>query len=513
MEEVNNDALEKCILTAKSFGCPQEQVDQFLSHGYIPLPWQWEFHALARKADLSNGPVDIGTGGARGPGKSHAVLSQSGLDDCQRIDGLKGLFLRQTGIAAKESFDDLVDKVLRGRVKYRKSGNMLYFENHSRIVLGGFKDQSDIDKYIGIEYDFIIVEELNQLTEDKYTKLRGSLRTSKPNWRPRVYTSFNPGGIGHGFVKNRYIAPLRENREKETRFIGSTYKSNPYLNIEYIDYLESLTGDLGKAWREGEWDIFAGQYFDEWRDALHICSSFIPSIENIIVGGLDWGRTGKPNHKGAFSFHLAEISRVQLDSGIRFHRTKTFLEVYGKDRAPAEWWPIIKEKFTFYNLKIEDILWIQADTMIFTPGQDTSKSIADQFKDANEDFGFLLKPASKDRIGGWTNYHTWLRLAADGIPYYQVTSNCPHLIRTLPELIHDETSVEDVDTDGEDHAPDDQRYMLKKIKWIDSTIGGISHTTQPKYQPTVNINEKGQEVVFDLEKFGEINKGGVYYPR
>ncbi len=243
---------------------------------HIPLPWQWEFHAAARQADGDNGPVDIGLGGARGPGKSHSVLAQAGLDDCQRVEGLKGLFLRQTGIAAAESFDDLVDKVIRGRAIYKKGSSVIKFENGSKIVLGGFKDNKDIDKYIGIEYDFIIVEELNQITKEKYTKLRGSLRTSKPNWRPRMYTSFNPGGIGHKWVKDRYIIPHRNKEEIKTRFIGSTYKSNPYLNKEYIEYLEGLTGDLGRAWREGDWDMFAGQVFHEFRYNVHVMGVTAP---------------------------------------------------------------------------------------------------------------------------------------------------------------------------------------------------------------------------------------------
>lgn len=502
MEILNQEALLACIQTAKDSGCPRDQVEQFIKVGYIPLPWQFKFHAAAREADTSNGPVDIGAGGARGPGKSHVVLAQAGLDDCQRIPNLKGLFLRQTGISAQESFDDLVLKVIAGHVAYRKTGQTLKFENGSRILLGGFQDEGDIDRYIGIEYDFIIVEELNQLTSDKYTKLRGSLRTSKSNWRPRMYTSFNPGGIGHAFVKERYVVPHREGTETQTRFIPSNYRFNPYLNREYLDYLEGLTGDLAKAWREGEWEIFAGQFFSEWRESLHTCRSFMPNPKrHVIVGGLDWGRTGRPSHQGAFSFHLAEVSRVDLE-GNRFHRVRPFLEVYGKEKSPRQWWDEIKIQLKRFEITTDDIAWIQADTSIFVPGEDTSKAISDQFIDADAGFGHRLKKASKDRIGGWTNYHTWLMIAPDGLPYYQVADNCYHLIRTLPELIHDETKVEDVDTDGEDHAPDEQRYMLKKIKHIDAAVGRMNHpqpTTQ-RMNPTAQFIA-GKQVSVNIDRW------------
>ncbi len=99
---VNRDELAKCVIAAQQAGAPPSQVRTFLNAGYAPYKWQWLFHAAARAADHPDGPVDIGCGGARGPGKSHAVMSQAALDDCQRVNGLKGLFLRQTGVSAQE---------------------------------------------------------------------------------------------------------------------------------------------------------------------------------------------------------------------------------------------------------------------------------------------------------------------------------------------------------------------------------------------------------------------------
>lgn len=142
MEKVNQKALENCIATAKAAGCPQDQVRHFLEIGHIPLPWQWDFHSVARLADQPDGPVDIGLGGARGPGKSHSVLAQTGLDDCQRVKNLKGLFIRQTGVAAQESFDDLIEKVIVGRAIFKRSGSTLKFPNGSRIILGGLDRKS-----------------------------------------------------------------------------------------------------------------------------------------------------------------------------------------------------------------------------------------------------------------------------------------------------------------------------------------------------------------------------------
>ena len=66
--------------------------------------------------------------------------------------------------------------------------------------------------------------------------------------------------------------------------------------------------------------------------------------------------------------------------------------------------------------------------------------------------------ANKDRIGGWENLHKWFSIAPDGLPYLQFASNCINAIATIPTLIHDEVKVEDINTDGEDHAADSARY-------------------------------------------------------
>lgn len=450
--EINLNALEKCLIAAKQAGVSKDQVKTFIEVGYIPLPWQWVFHAKARLADLDNGPVDIGLGGARGPGKSHAVLSQSGLDDCQRISGLKGLFLRQTGIAAKESFDDLVMKVLHGKVSYKKSGHILKFDNGSRIVLGGFKDQNDIDKYIGIEYDFIIVEELNQLTKDKYTKLRGSLRTSKPNWRPRMYTSFNPGGLGHAFVRERYVIPHRYKQEKQTAFCPSTYKENPYLNKEYIEYLEGLSGDLGRAWREGEWELFAGQAFSELRTEIHLIDPFeIPKR---------WERFGAYDHGFNHPFSFGRFANDEDGN--------TYLYEYKSDRLkrPDEIAEIIGE--------VRDLKYIVAGHDCWNMGRDGGMKIAEQFRKTRQKIGLIR--ANIARVSGASqvrDYIAWKNRVKtddgrliDGKPRFYIFRTCASVYETLVRMIFDDKNPEDVlkvdavEGKGGDDDYDMVRYAL-----------------------------------------------------
>ena len=450
LEADEEELLVKCLTTAREAGVPRDQAEALVSRGYIPLPWQWEFHAAARAADIEDGPVEITAGGARGPGKSHATFAQVALDDCQREPGLKVLFLRKTAVSAKESFDDLIDRVLMGKVKFTRANNTISFPNKSRVLFGGFNNENDVDKYIGIEYDVIVVEEMNQLSELKILKLQGSLRTSKPKWRPRMYGSFNPGGIGHAWVKARYVLPHRLMEEKKTRFVPATYKANAFLNKEYISWLEDLGGDLGRAWREGDFDLFAGQYFQEWRYDVHVCQPFaIPD---------DWKRV----KSGDAGFVQPSIGWWAISpDGICYR----YRELY-------------KGSLTFSQLA-EEAVALQnpnekIDYEVWDPAFWAKKGENDNALSGAEIYAQRIKQLTgkeprmvkgdNSRIVGWGVVREFMKpfLGPDEnlIAKLQIFSTCTDAIRTLPELQHDEHNPEDLDTDGEDHVADDIRYFL-----------------------------------------------------
>ena len=478
--------IEKCIETAKECGSPLDQVKQFLTCSYIPYPWQWRFHAAARLADEPGGPVDIGLGGARGPGKSHAVLSQVALDDCQRVPGLKVLFLRQTGTSARESFDDLVNKTLRGHIPYEKTQNSLRFVNGSRVILGGFKDERDIDKYVGIEYDLIVVEELTQLTAEKYEKLRGSLRTSKQGWRPRMYTSFNPGGIGHAFVKERYIIPSRELTETDTRFVPSTYKDNVALNPEYIEYLEGLQGDLGRAWREGDWDLFEGQYFAEWRNAKHVCEPF--TIPDAWPKFLSIDPSGR---NGITSCHWYTIDR---DGRVYVYR-----EHYATGMDMDEHARAIAKKSTDKDGNPEIYQYGVIDSAAFAKAG-YSETAYEIYQRAGVGVDYQLLPAAKERVIGWNLVHQFLRVDKptevnpSPQPMLQVFKTCGNMIRTIPTLQHDEHNPEDVDSKGEDHAADELRYILRTFR--DAKAPKLENAIEKRIR---QLNQQDQSYNFNYQ--------------
>lgn len=458
---MESDVLERCIVTAKDAGCPKDQVDNLISSGYVPYPWQWKVHSAARECDNPNGPVQVGIGGARGPGKTHCIFAQGTLDDSQRVANLKGLFLRKTGKAAKESMDDLVIKVLAGKVSYEYANSSIKFPNGSKVILGGFKDDKDIDNYIGQEYDWIAIEEGNQLSAEKKQMLRGSLRTSKEGWRPRWYETFNPGGIGHGDVKTRYVEPYKASIEKSTRFIPANFRDNPNLNVEYVEYLEGLPGQLGKAWREGDFDIMAGQYFTEWNEKIHVCEPFDIPRDWKKICALDYG-LDKPASLGWYAIS---------PEGQAFKYRELYRSGLTYSKLAEEWNSLTPTEEIIDYMVCDPSIWNRDGRN--DEGLDGAEIFETRVREINKGRdnhrSVRLVRGNNDRLAGWAVFHEALRPYHTQDPYdgsdkvtskLQVFSTCTEMIRTMPIQIHDERNPEDLDTDVEDHAQDETRYLL-----------------------------------------------------
>lgn len=451
-QTATSSTLSSCVEAARAAGAPPDQVRRFLTSGYAPTRKGWEFHALARAADLPGGPEYIGLGGARGPGKSHTVFGQVALDDCQRFPGLKVLFLRLVGRAAREAFEDLVGRVLTSvSYRYIASQGRLEFPNGSRIILGGFKDSSDIDVYLGVEYDLIVIEEATQLTWAKVQMLLGSLRSSKPNWRARMYLTTNPGGVGHAWFKQMFVTPHRTGTASQARFVPATYLDNPFLSPEYIRFLEGLRGPLARAWREGDWDTFEGMAFPTWDYERHVVRPFEIPPHWSRYRGIDWGYAApfaclwgarNPDNGRVVVYRELYINPQEGDTALM-------------DRQQAERIKEMTPQGEKISLSFGDpSLWeTKTDGMIPT-------STAEIYLQN----GIYLIKGNNRRLNGKRKVDRLLADLPDGRPGILIFENCANLIRTLPLLPYDAVNVEDVNTHAEDHAYDALRYLLTPIR-------------------------------------------------
>lgn len=370
-----------------------------------------------------------------------------------------------------------------------------------KILLRNLDDPS---KYMSTEFAAEFIEELTRNNEQTFMDLRNRLRYPGID-EVKFMGATNPGGVGHGWVKKYFIDKNSGDREQDRFFyVHANAHDNKFISPEYIKQLESLPEQQRKAYLEGSWDVFAGQYFTEFNRTQHVINPFIPS-KDLIIGGLDWGRT-KP-----FAFYLSTVSKVyhtDIDGDTTtFFRVKTFCEVYGTEKNPHDWSDVIKKQIERFKLTLEDVTFVQADPSIFNKSSDLSDSIRDQFY-ASDNMWRILKPGSNDRIPGWQIMHKWLSLAPDGKPYWQITSNCAELIRTLPELIHDELDVEDVESTRrrgiDDDAGDACRYMLKSLKWIEGVTGQIKpkeETPKGHAAKFYGSNENANQMLLNLNKF------------
>lgn len=435
------------------------------------LPRQAQFHAAARECDRRGGPDEVGFGGARGPGKSHAMLAQIAVDDCQRVPGLKCLLLRKVGKAVRESFEDLRRKVLFGLPhRYNKNEGVLTFENDSRIVLGHFKNEADIDAYLGLEYDAIGVEEATTLSFSKYKAIRTCCRTAKADWRPRTYSNANPGGIGHAWYKQRFIEPQRRGCETTTRFFPGTIDDNPFVNVEYRRTLDDLTGWVKRAWRWGDWDIAAGQFFTTWRGP-DLADSHVIAPFPLVAGWTYW---------------------CAMDYGFT-HYTVVYLLVedgdgttYVVDEHAARRW-LVPRHVEAIGAMVRRAGVAPEDLAAFVAGPDvfarrgTELTIAEQY--ARQ--GIDLSPAPTDRVSGAAEVLALLGDVEAGIrPRLRVFDRCRRLVECIPVLQHDPHRPEDVlkvdvdeDGNGGDDAYDALRYGVMGRPGLGAMRAGPSPTS------------------------------------
>lgn len=413
-------------------------------------------------------------GGARGGGKTDAGMAWM----LQPID-----HPRYRGLVVRKNSDDLADWVDRAQMMYtrvggRKVGNPpeFHFPSGARFRTGHLKDENAYTKYQGHEYHRILTEELTQIPrEEDYLKLISSCRSTQKGLVPRVFCTANPGGAGHAWVKKRWRTSGRFkhlwNKVMQTKdgnriYIPATIHDNPTLlqnDPAYLRYLESLPEPLRTAWLMGDWDIFAGQYFQEYNPHVHLISAQDAAALgygyhwNTRTMGIDWG------FKAPFAALWLETTIVQGK------RPRVFFdrELYGTEVRPGDWGRRIAEVNRTAGWRVQSAfgdpsMWIRNPHAF----SDHTESYSDaSIADAIRDGGLpQLVPGNNSRISGWQFMASLMQVDNLGeSSFYIIKGTCPNLARTIPEMIHDEKKVEDIDTTLEDHAPDAARYGLSHL--------------------------------------------------
>ena len=402
----------------------------------------------------------IGFGGARGGGKSWAVRTKAKLLSLY-YEGIKILIVRRTYPELINNHINTLRKELLNVAKYNDKDKVLKFDNGSTINFTYCAKDNDLDRLQGTEYDVIFLDEATQLSEYQMKTVTACLRGVN-DFPKRIYYTMNPGGQGHGYLKRIFIDRRYEEGEnpEDYIFIQSLVTDNKALmesQPEYIQQLEALPPKLREAWLYGRWDVFFGQFFEDFVDKpeyyskriwTHVIEPFEIPEGWQIYRSFDFGYA-KPFSCGWWA--------VDYD-GVVYR----ILELYGCTKTPNEgvkWTP--DQIFSEISRIEEEHRWLKGKKIIGIADPSIwDASRGESVAECATKHRVYFSPGDNERIPGWMQVHYRFAFDENGFPMMYVFNNCKAFIRTMPLLQYSETKPEDLDTTGEDHVADEVRYFL-----------------------------------------------------
>lgn len=409
----------------------------------------------------------IGYGGARGGGKSWAVRVKAQLLALMH-PGIKICIVRKTyPELTANHIKPLRQELPTDIYRYNDSKKELRLINGSEILFRYLATDRDLDRFQGTEFDVLFLDEATQFTEDQYKMLIACVRGVN-SFPKRVYITCNPGGVGHQWVKRLFIdrAYLPGENPEDYAFFRAGVRDNAALmelQPEYIKQLEGLPPKIRDAWLNGSWDVYQGQFFEDFynfpehymdRIGTHVIEPFEIPAGWTIYRSFDWGY----NHPFSCGWWA-----VDYDG-----RAYRILELYGCTKTPNEglkWTP--PQVFAEIHRIETEHRWLAGKHIIgIADPAIWDAEMGESIADVAARHQVYFQPGDHKRIPGWLQVHYRLQFDEHGIPMMYIFKNCQAFIRTMPLLQYDEHKPEDLDTDGEDHVADEVRYfcMSRPIK-------------------------------------------------
>ncbi len=326
-----------------------------------------------------------------------------------------------------------------------------------------FRNLDDPSKYQSSEFATEEVDELTKNKREMFDFLRTRLRwPGIPTFDCKFLAGTNPGSIGHEWVKKLWIDKEFNEEEKEKElftFIQAKAKDNPHIDQGYYRSLESLPFDLRKAFLEGDWDIFKGQYFKEWRRDIHICEPFKIPMNTKRFISIDYGYA-TPSSVGWYAlgkdwilYRYRELYEMEMTYSTL---CKMIISMTPDDEVIDYW-------------VADPSIWAKKGETEFSGAEIIEQTYREKMMSTKREIPYQVTPSlrlikgNNDRLNGWRAVREYLKPLIRGektIAKLQVFSTCTNFIRTFPSLVYDPVRVEDLDTDGEDHAADELRYAI-----------------------------------------------------
>ena len=405
---------------------------------------------------LANNSFELLYGGAAGGGKSDFLLVDF-ISFCNEWrQGWKGILFRRTYPELESIINRAKQLYIPLGARWNKAERTFYFPPGSKLQFRFLERDDDVTRYQGQEYTWIGFDELGNYPTDycwRYMMSRARSAAGAPCY---IRGTANPGGPGHAWIKTRFIDGFEPGKIYKTKdgltrsFVKALIQDNKKLlnhDPDYLKRLEMLPSHLRRALLDGDWDVFAGQVFDEFRREKHVVKPFaLPSGVWKRFYSLDWG-FAKPFSLGKWAVN-AEGRMIRYGEwyGCEKHEANTGIKMGAKKAAEIAWGHAVAEGVT--EVIADGAMWGK---------QDDIPSPAEEW----EATGFKMIPMykEKDRVNGLMQVHQQMMTTGeDGKPMMLIFDHCVDFIRTIPVLTPSPNNPEDINSDLEDHIYDETRY-------------------------------------------------------
>jgi len=465
----------------------------------------WEPQPGPQTAMIACPLFEIFFGGARGGGKTDGMLGEWISHQDQYGEHCNAIMFRRERT-------QLVDTMERSRQLFKPLGATFHeqeklwrFPNGSRFQFAYLDRDGDADAYQGRSHTRVYIEEIGTFpSPSPIFKLMATLRSG--HGIPCGFRATgNPGGPGHQWVRARYIdpAPLgwrtisetyvnpwtKESVKRDRIYIPSKLQDNRYLGSEYVANLQMVGNEnLVRAWLEGDWSVIDGAFFPEFSEAKHVIPPFqIPDTwlrfrsgdwgsarpfsigwwavvgDDFQIRGRSGGSPGSDSRETAGSVVLPRGALIRYREWYGANAPNVGLKLPAEEVADGI---IARETDEPRDLEGKSaISYGVLDPAAFA--SDGGPSIAERMATRRVFFRRAdnARVSARGAMGGWDQVRA--RLIGDGErPMLYFFSTCRDSIRTLPALQHDQNKPEDVDTENEDHAPDEIRYACMSRPYV-----------------------------------------------
>jgi hypothetical protein len=381
---------------------------------------------------------------------------------------------------------------------YNSTEKIWRFPSGARFTFAYLDRDSDAENYQGDSRTRVYIEEIGNFPDPApVDKLKATLRSASGVPCKFIATG-NPGGPGHGWIKERYIdpAPLGwvplvtkfvnpfdgSELTKTRIYIPSRLTDNKFLDpAQYIPNLQSSGSEqLVRAWLLGDFSAVAGAYFDEFSIERHVIAPVAIPPHWVRFRAFDWG-SARPFACGWFAVSDGSVPGIAKGALVLYR------EWYGGSSANVGLKltaAAVADGIRSREAKEERITYSVGDPSIFT--EDGGPSIGEEMSKR----GVKFRPADNKRVAGWSQIRGRLT-GQDDKAMLVLFSTCSHSIRTFPLLQHDEKNPEDINTEGDDHCADMIRYGCMSRPWV---------KLAPVHLPMKNMHDLTLNELYEKER-------------